>query len=175
MPFMKKIGSMFRTILLANGGLILLFCFFFGLHFYRSLRPLAAGIEDLAKEESIHLQEKGMTGELAEKLNQISERLERQKAVIEARDTARTNWIAGVSHDIRTPLSMIMGYAEQLLSAENLRSGRQKRVRISGCCCRLRQRKRRKRGRSRDDGLRFQCGIHVFHLFLCLINEAAAF
>ena len=61
MPFMKKIGSMFRTILLANGGLILLFCFFFGLHFYRSLRPLAAGIEDLAKEESIHLQEKGMT------------------------------------------------------------------------------------------------------------------
>ena len=29
MPFMKKIGSMFRTILLANGGLILLFCFFF--------------------------------------------------------------------------------------------------------------------------------------------------
>lgn len=105
---MKKIGSMFRTILLANGGLILLFCFFFGLHFYRSLRPLAAGIEDLAKEESIHLQEKGMTGELAEKLNQTSERLERQKAVIEARDTAQTNWIAGVSHDIRTPLSMIM-------------------------------------------------------------------
>lgn len=130
MPFMKKIGSMFRTILLANGGLILLFCFFFGLHFSRSLRPLAAGIEDLAKEESIHLQEKGMTGELAEKLNQTSERLERQKAVIEARDTARTNWIAGVSHDIRTPLSMIMGYAEQLLSAENMDAEQKKQLGI---------------------------------------------
>ncbi len=30
------------------------------------------------------------------------------------RDTARTNWIAGVSHDIRTPLSLILGWAEQL-------------------------------------------------------------
>ena len=120
MPFMEKIGYILRIMLLANGGLILLFCFFFGLHFYRSLRPLAAGIEELAKEESIHLPEKGMTGELAEKLNQTSEILERQKEVIAARDTARTNWIAGVSHDIRTPLSMIMGYAEQLLTAQNV-------------------------------------------------------
>lgn len=130
MPFMDKIGSILRTVLLANGGLILLFCFFFGLHFYRSLRPLAAGIEDLAKEESIHLSEKGMTGELAEKLNQTSELLERQKEVIAARDTARTNWIAGVSHDIRTPLSMIMGYAEQLLTAKNLDAEQKKQLGI---------------------------------------------
>lgn len=27
---------------------------------------------------------------------------------------ARANWISGVSHDIRTPLSMIMGYAEKM-------------------------------------------------------------
>lgn len=71
-----------------------------------------------------------MTGELAEKLNQTSERLERQKAVIEARDTARTNWIAGVSHDIRTPLSMIMGYAEQLLAAENMDAEQKKQLGI---------------------------------------------
>lgn len=30
------------------------------------------------------------------------------------RDEARSNWISGVSHDIRTPLSMVMGYAGQL-------------------------------------------------------------
>ena len=27
---------------------------------------------------------------------------------------ARANWISGVSHDIRTPLSMIMGYAQRI-------------------------------------------------------------
>ena len=30
------------------------------------------------------------------------------------RDKARSNWINGISHDIRTPLSMVMGYASQL-------------------------------------------------------------
>ena len=32
----------------------------------------------------------------------------------QVRDTARSNWVNGVSHDIRTPLSMVMGYANQL-------------------------------------------------------------
>ena len=34
------------------------------------------------------------------------------------RDAARSNWINGVSHDIRTPLSVVMGYAAQLESAD---------------------------------------------------------
>ena len=33
---------------------------------------------------------------------------------------ARANWIAGVSHDIRTPLSMVMGYAGQLAHSSHL-------------------------------------------------------
>lgn len=36
------------------------------------------------------------------------------------REMQRTSWIAGVSHDIRTPLSLVLGYADELLrSAEN--------------------------------------------------------
>lgn len=37
--------------------------------------------------------------------------------IIRAKDAARANWISGVSHDIRTPLSMVMGYADRI--AEN--------------------------------------------------------
>ena len=32
----------------------------------------------------------------------------------QVRDAARSNWINGVSHDIRTPLSVVMGYLELL-------------------------------------------------------------
>lgn len=36
------------------------------------------------------------------------------------REMQRTSWIAGVSHDIRTPLSLVLGYADELLhSAED--------------------------------------------------------
>ena len=34
------------------------------------------------------------------------------------RDAARSDWINGVSHDIRTPLSVVMGYAAQLEAAD---------------------------------------------------------
>lgn len=36
------------------------------------------------------------------------------------REHARIEWIAGISHDIRTPLSMVMGYADMLEHAEEL-------------------------------------------------------
>ena len=38
----------------------------------------------------------------------------------QVRDAARSNWINGVSHDIRTPLSVVMGYAAQLEDAPDL-------------------------------------------------------
>lgn len=36
------------------------------------------------------------------------------------RERARIEWIAGISHDIRTPLSMVMGYADTLEHSEEL-------------------------------------------------------
>ena len=53
-------------------------------------------------------------------INKTSERLIRQEADLNRRDSARTEWIAGVSHDIRTPLSLVMGYASQLEEDDNL-------------------------------------------------------
>lgn len=130
MSMVNQHGSILLVFLLGNTILILLLCLLFGYRFYRSLKPVAVGIETLAEEKSIGLPEKGMTAELARKLNQTSEILEKQKQLIATRDTARTNWIAGVSHDIRTPLSMIMGYSEQLEQAENLDEEQRKQVQI---------------------------------------------
>lgn len=48
----------------------------------------------------------------------------------QVRDAARSDWINSVSHDIRTPLSMVMGYAAQLEGAENLPLERRKQAGI---------------------------------------------
>ncbi|MCM1387977.1 MAG: HAMP domain-containing histidine kinase [Bacillus sp. (in: Bacteria)] len=37
-----------------------------------------------------------------------------------SREQVRLEWIAGISHDIRTPLSMVMGYSDALRGSENL-------------------------------------------------------
>ncbi len=41
----------------------------------------------------------------------------------QVRDSARSDWINGVSHDIRTPLAVVMGYAAQLEDTPDLPSG----------------------------------------------------
>ena len=46
------------------------------------------------------------------------------------RDAARSDWINGVSHDIRTPLSMVMGYAAQMERAADLPPERRKQAGI---------------------------------------------
>ena len=71
------------------------------------------GIERLPKEE-VHVRERGQLSGLACAINQASERLRSQEHALKKKERAQANWIAGVSHDIRTPLSMVMGYAGEL-------------------------------------------------------------
>ena len=48
----------------------------------------------------------------------------------QVRDAARSNWINGVSHDIRTPLSMVMGYAAQMERDPGLSPERRKQAAV---------------------------------------------
>lgn len=90
----------------------------------KSVKPIVAGIEDLPEGKEVYLKEHGLLSELAAAINRGSEKLMRQDRELRKKETARANWISGVSHDIRTPLSMVLGYAGQLaddtaLSEEN--------------------------------------------------------
>lgn len=95
----------------------------FGWIFFRSLKPLVGAVEDLANGEPVNLPTGGQLSDLAEKLNSASVQLQEQKISLQKRDNTRTTWIAGVSHDIRTPLSMVMGYASELEEDVSLSAG----------------------------------------------------
>ncbi len=73
----------------------------------KNTEPLTTSIQTLANGKPVSLSMKGELAEIADSINKASLLLSRQ-------NTARANWISGVSHDIRTPLSMIMGYAERI-------------------------------------------------------------
>lgn len=90
------------------------------LSFFRRLSELLSGIRRLAEGEPVHMYEEGIISELAKGLNQASEIQTRQKKMLEKRDDLRIEWIRGVSHDIRTPLSVALGYAEELEEDEDL-------------------------------------------------------
>lgn len=86
----------------------------------KGIRPLISGIHDLSKEKKVNLDTKGLFSDLARSINATSSKIQENKQALKERDAARSNWIAGISHDIRTPLSVILGYASDLEDNKNL-------------------------------------------------------
>lgn len=102
------------TGLIINFTVAMLLAFLLGIRFFLSLRQIVTGMNDMAEKRPVSLKIKGAFRDLALNINNTSKELLRQQKLIEKRDTARNNWITSVSHDIRTPLSMIMGYSSSL-------------------------------------------------------------
>lgn len=96
----------------------------------RSIRPIIAGIEGLPEGKEVYIKEKGLLSDLASAINRVSEKLKRQERELRKKESARANWISGVSHDIRTPLSMVMGYAGQLEKAPGLSDDNRRKASI---------------------------------------------
>lgn len=87
-----------------------------GIGLYRRLRQVWQGVEDLSREQAVHVPEAGLTIQVARAINRCSAAMERKNAALSLRDQAKRNWVNGISHDIRTPLAVIMGRAEAIQS-----------------------------------------------------------
>ena len=121
-----------NTIIILAINIVLIFLIYAAVDskLLRSIRPITNGIQNLSDGSPICIKEKGVFSELAEKINKTSNILQMQAEQLRKKETARANWIAGVSHDIRTPLSMIMGYAGQLENSKNLSEIERKKAAI---------------------------------------------
>ena len=116
--FAINIALIFIIYVIANSKLL------------KSVKPIVSGIQALSTNEEVHIREKGLLSELAVNINKTSDILQTQSRQLRKRETARANWIAGVSHDIRTPLSMVMGYAGQLESDMQLSEDNRKKATV---------------------------------------------
>ena len=79
----------------------------------KAMSPILRGIQDLSRGNYQPLDEGGELAEINAGLNRAGDYLIRK-------DNTRAEWIRGVSHDIRTPLSMVLGYASELEDDETL-------------------------------------------------------
>lgn len=117
-------------VLLINVILILAIYVIANIKLLKSVKPITKGIQDLSAGERVHIPETGVLSEISSNINHTSGILQEQKEQLRKKETARANWIAGVSHDIRTPLSMVMGYAGQLESSCNLSEAERKKAAV---------------------------------------------
>ena len=105
-----RIFPLFVTGILAIDILLLFLVYYFSKRkISKNTEPIMASIKILSTGKPVALSIQGELSEIANSVNQASQVLSRQ-------NQARANWISGVSHDIRTPLSIIMGYAGRIAS-----------------------------------------------------------
>ena len=103
-----RIFPLFVTGILAIDILLLFLIYYFSKRrISKNTEPIMTSIKTLSAGKPVNLSIQGELSEIADSVNQASQVLSRQ-------NQARANWISGVSHDIRTPLSMIMGYAQRI-------------------------------------------------------------
>lgn len=73
----------------------------------KNIEPTLHALDSLAEGKPVQVRFGGLLRPIGTRINQVSRTLEHK-------ETARKNWIAGVSHDVRTPLAVVMGHAERL-------------------------------------------------------------
>ena len=94
-------------ILAADLAILFLAYYYSKRKILKNAEPIITSIVTLGNGRPASLSMHGELSGIADSVNKAS-------AILSRQNQARANWISGVSHDIRTPLSMIMGYAERI-------------------------------------------------------------
>lgn len=115
-------GIPYFILLLLCIDLLILFLFYFLMtkRMNNSIIPIIEGIKLLSKGKLIRLEKKEPFSDIIESINQTSIVLQQKDELLKVKESNREKWIEGVSHDIRTPLSLILGYSEKLKNSNAL-------------------------------------------------------
>ncbi|NBH13793.1 sensor histidine kinase [Lachnospiraceae bacterium] len=93
---------------------IVLFLICYGFWLTRHLGKITNGIGGVSQRSYVPLPEKGVFSQIYGALNQMDREVRHSDEVRQSTERARKEWIANITHDLKTPLSPIKGYAELL-------------------------------------------------------------
>ncbi len=102
----RAVGVLFLVVIAA--GII------YGFWTAKVISRLTASIQDISKGHYIPLKRQGAFSDLYNSLNDLDSKIKAGDQLREKTETMRKEWIANITHDLKTPLSPIKGYAEIL-------------------------------------------------------------
>lgn len=86
----------------------------YGLFITGTMKRLVSAIEDIASRRYTPVQRHGVFQDLYGSFNALDEKIRASEHLREQTEKLRNEWIANITHDLKTPLSPIKGYAEIL-------------------------------------------------------------
>ncbi len=110
-----RLSPLFRMGIFFGLCAIILFVIFYGVWLTGHLGKIAKGIRNVSMRCYTMLPERGVFGEIYGALNKMDTEIRRSDKVGLDTERIRREWIANITHDLKTPLSPIKGYAELLM------------------------------------------------------------
>lgn len=110
----ERLSPVFHKVVLAFFFAITLFVLAYGIWLTRHLSKITDGIEKVSLRTYLPLPEKGMFSEIYKALNEMNSEIRHSDKVQQDTERIRKEWIVNITHDLKTPLSPIKGYAELL-------------------------------------------------------------
>lgn len=112
-----RLSPLFRMGIFFCLCIIILFIIFYGFWLTKHLGKIAKGIRNVSMRCYTMLPEKGVFGEIYGALNKMNTEIRLSDKVRLDTERIRREWIANITHDLKTPLSPIKGYAELLMDS----------------------------------------------------------
>lgn len=114
-----RLSPVARGMILSALGTLVLVVLAYGFWLSRKLSGITGGIQNISLRSYKPLEEKGIFSEIYGALNKMDREIRRANQISEETETKRREWIANITHDLKTPLSPIKGYAEMLADSSD--------------------------------------------------------
>ena len=101
-------------VLLALLVIILVLGILYGFLTSRAIKRLTTAIHEISARSYLPVRNQGVFHDLYGSLNTLDAEIRASDALRAQTDTMRKEWIANITHDLKTPLSPLKGYAEIL-------------------------------------------------------------
>lgn len=99
----------------------------YGIFMTKTVKRLMTAVQEISERSYLPVHEPGLFYELYGSLNMLDEEIRAGDQLREQTDRTRQEWIANITHDLKTPLSPIKGYAELLGEAGGKTEGQCRR------------------------------------------------
>ncbi|PCL91682.1 sensor histidine kinase [Paenibacillus lautus] len=107
------------TLIIVDGFIALCIAYIFSKRLTKPMFMLIDSIKRLANRNyHIYHQPKGVYKDVFANINLLSQELQASEKERKKLDAMREEWIGNISHDIKTPLASIQGYAEMMKDTE---------------------------------------------------------
>ena len=113
----SRLSPIFRIGIILILGIVFVFTLAYGLWLSKHLEKITRGIQNISQRTYVHLAEKGLFRDVYIVLNEMNTEIRHSDNLRKDTERVRREWITNITHDVKTPLSPIKGYAELL--AEN--------------------------------------------------------